>query len=87
MKETGIVRKIDSLGRIVLPKELRENLAIESGDSVEIYINDDMIVLKKCQSCDIFTGDTEDLVSYKDKLVSKENIKKLARLAGIYSEK
>lgn len=47
MKSTGIVRKIDNLGRIVLPKELRDNLNIESSDSVEVYVNKDMIVLKK----------------------------------------
>ena len=47
MKSTGIVRKIDELGRIVLPKELRSTLKIHERDSLEIFVEDSMIVLKK----------------------------------------
>ena len=49
MKATGIVRRIDDLGRIVIPKELRRNLKIREGDPLEIYVNDDMICFKKYQ--------------------------------------
>ena len=49
MKATGIVRRIDDLGRVVIPKELRRNLKIREGDPLEIYVNDDMICFKKYQ--------------------------------------
>lgn len=52
MKATGIVRRIDDLGRVVIPKELRRNLKIREGDSLEIYVNDDMICFKKYQLYD-----------------------------------
>ena len=47
MKATGVVRRIDDLGRIVIPKEIRRTLKINDGDNVEIYVSDDSIVLKK----------------------------------------
>lgn len=47
MRETGMVRKIDDLGRIVIPKEIRRQLGIKEGDSLEIFINEDEIVLRK----------------------------------------
>lgn len=52
MKMTGIVRRIDDLGRVVIPKELRRNLKIRDGDPLEIYVNDDMICFKKYQPYD-----------------------------------
>ncbi|PZX07940.1 transcriptional pleiotropic regulator of transition state genes [Psychrobacillus insolitus] len=50
MKSTGIVRKIDALGRVVLPKELRRTLNIADGDPVEIFVDGDQIILKKYQA-------------------------------------
>lgn len=47
MKSTGVLRRIDDLGRIVIPKEIRKNLKIKNGEALEIYINDDTVVLKK----------------------------------------
>lgn len=47
MKQTGVTRKIDELGRIVIPKEIRKNLGIRDGESLEIYTSDDSIILKK----------------------------------------
>ncbi len=47
MKETGVIRRIDELGRIVIPKEIRKKLKIRNGDSIDIYINEDKIVLEK----------------------------------------
>lgn len=47
MKEIGVVRRIDDLGRIVIPKEIRRTLKINEGDNLEIYVTDDSIVLKK----------------------------------------
>ena len=47
MKTTGVIRRIDELGRIVIPKEIRKNLRIKNGESVEIFVEGDSIILKK----------------------------------------
>lgn len=47
MKQTGVTRKIDELGRIVIPKEIRKNLGIRDGEALEIFISEDSIILKK----------------------------------------
>ncbi|MBR6541584.1 MAG: AbrB/MazE/SpoVT family DNA-binding domain-containing protein [Anaerotignum sp.] len=83
MKSTGIVRKVDELGRVVLPIELRRNMGIEIKDALEIFVDDNMIVLKKYEPADIFTGSMEDLIDYKGKKVSKNSIIEMARLAGL----
>jgi len=83
VKNTGIVRRLDELGRITLPIELRRNLDIGEKDPVEIYVSEDMIILKKFAPVDTFTGNTGDLVEYCGKMVSKESITELAKLAGI----
>ena len=83
VKSTGIVRKIDSLGRMVLPSELRAQFGLSVGDSVEIFTNGDMIVLKKYAPADIFTGEMENLIEYRGKKVSVDTIKELARIAGL----
>ena len=69
MKSTGIVRKVDELGRIVLPIELRRTYDLAVKDAIEIYTEDDKIILKKFQRSCIFCGNTEDLVEYKTKSV------------------
>ena len=83
IKNTGIVRRLDELGRITLPIELRRNLDIGEKDPVEIYVSEDMIILKKHAPADTFTGATENLVEFHGKMVSKESIKELAKLAGL----
>lgn len=82
MKSTGIVRHLDNLGRITLPIELRRNLSIDIKDPVEIFVDEDMVILKKHQPVDIFTGSRENLVEYRGKMVSTETIKELMKLAG-----
>ena len=77
MKATGIVRKIDDLGRIVLPIELRRTLGISDRDSLEIYVDDNNIVLKKYAPACIFCGSSEGIVSYKDKTVCASCIEAL----------
>ncbi|MGN0595462.1 MAG: AbrB/MazE/SpoVT family DNA-binding domain-containing protein [Hominimerdicola sp.] len=72
MKSTGIVRKIDELGRIVLPIELRRTYELAVKDAVEIYTDDDKIILKKFQRTCIFCGSCEDVVEYKGKTVCSE---------------
>ena len=82
MKSTGIVRKVDELGRIVLPIELRRTLGIEEKDPIEIFVDGESIILRKYQPADIFTGDTKDLIEYNGKKISRANIRELAKLAG-----
>lgn len=77
MKSTGIVRRIDNLGRVVLPIELRRALKIEVRDPIEIYVNNDEICLKKhSQSC-VFCGNNEQLKEYKGKKICINCISKL----------
>ena len=83
MKSTGIVRKVDELGRVVLPIELRRNLDIQEKDALEIFVDNDKIILKKYQPADIFNGSMDDLVDYKGKKISKATIIELARIAGL----
>lgn len=67
MKATGIVRKIDGLGRIVLPKELREVLDLDVNVPVEIFTDGEMIVLKKYNPGCVFCGETEGVKDFKGK--------------------
>lgn len=67
MKSTGIVRKIDPLGRIVLPMELRRTYEMNTGDPIEIYADNDKIVLRKFQKSCVFCGTDENITDYKDK--------------------
>ena len=83
MKATGIVRKVDELGRVVLPIELRRNLNINEKDSLEIFVDEETIILKKYEPCDIFTGSMEDLIDYEGKKVSKKSVIEMAKIAGI----
>lgn len=69
MKATGIVRPIDSLGRVVIPKELRKVFKLKEKDSMEIFVDDDMIVLKKYEPACVFCGETENVISYEDRTV------------------
>ena len=77
LKNTGIKRKIDELGRIVIPIELREKLEIEVKDLIEIYVDNDKIVLKKYEPSCLFCGNTKELTKYKDKLVCQKCISKI----------
>ena len=83
MKETGIIRNLDELGRITLPIELRRNLNITDRDAIEIFVEDESIILKKYEPSDIFTGETNDLVDFHGKKVSKSTIKELVKLANL----
>ncbi len=65
MKSTGIVRRIDELGRITIPKETRTMLNIHDNDSLEIFTEDNMILLKKYQPCCIFCGNARDVMTFK----------------------
>ncbi|OGO79106.1 MAG: AbrB family transcriptional regulator [Clostridiales bacterium GWB2_37_7] len=67
MKSTGIVRKVDELGRVVIPIELRRTLQIEEKDSLEIYVDGEHIILKKYEPACIFCGNAKDITVYKGK--------------------
>ncbi len=82
MKSTGIVRHLDNLGRVTLPIELRRSLSIDIKDPVEIFVDEDKVILRKHEPADIFTGSKEDLLEYQGKMVSRNTIKELMRLAG-----
>ena len=69
MKSTGIVRKIDELGRIVLPMELRKMLDIQQKDSLEMFIDEDKIILQKYQPSCIFCNRTDEIVYLHGKRV------------------
>lgn len=69
MKSTGIVRKVDELGRIVLPIELRRTLDIAVRDELEIYLDDDKVVLKKYEPSCTFCASSRNLVSYRGRNV------------------
>lgn len=77
LKATGMVRRVDELGRIVLPKELRKVLGIEKKDALEIFTSADSIVLKKYEPFCVFCGSSEELTVLGDKNVCAECVKKL----------
>ena len=72
MKSTGITRKLDLLGRIVLPIELRNMLGIDIKDPLEIYVEDNTIILKKYVPGCVICGNMRDLINFKDKQVCRE---------------
>lgn len=67
MKATGVIRKVDELGRIVLPIELRRTYGIEEKDALEIYVDGENIILKKYEPACIFCGNARDINNYKGK--------------------
>jgi len=80
MKTTGIVRKVDELGRIVLPIELRRTLDIAERDELEIYLDDDKVVLRKFDESCLFCAANRDLKNYMGKCVCTQCIQKLNKL-------
>ena len=86
MKSTGIVRKIDELGRVVVPIELRNKLNIQEKDPIEIYTDGNSIVLKKFEPNCIFCNNTKHLTKYKDKLICEKCAKKISKLLDTEEE-
>ena len=74
MKSTGIVRKIDDLGRIVIPKELRKTMNINAKDPVEIFVEGDKIILRRYEPACIFCGSADDNYEYEGRTVCQECI-------------
>ena len=71
MKSTGIVRKIDELGRVVIPMEMRRSMGIEDGDAFEIYVDDERIVLSKYVPFCAFCNSSDGLIEYHGKRICK----------------
>ncbi|HCO62381.1 MAG TPA: AbrB family transcriptional regulator [Clostridiales bacterium] len=79
MKSTGIVRKVDELGRIVLPIELRRTLDIAERDALEIYVDGASIVLKKYQPACLFCGESRDVTNFKGKNICASCLREIAQ--------
>ena len=77
MKSTGIIRKLDELGRIVLPIEIRRTFNLAEKDAVEIFVEGDSIILRKHQPNCIICGEDKNLLVYKGRLICKTCIKTL----------
>ena len=80
MKSTGIIRRVDELGRVVIPIEIRNQFNIVEKDPIEIYVEGSSIVLKKFEPNCIFCGNTQVLLSYNDKLICKKCAGKISTL-------
>ena len=78
MKETGIIRGLDNMGRVVIPKEIRKFLDMREGvDEFEIYMQDDCIVLKKHKPTCIFCNAEDGCIKFENQTVCKSCIEKL----------
>ena len=83
MKSTGIVRGIDALGRIVLPKELRRLFdLVDNEDSLEIFVEDDKIILKKYEPACIFCNSADDVIDHMGKKVCKKCIESMKTMVS-----
>lgn len=80
MKSTGIIRRVDELGRVVIPIEIRNQFNIVEKDPIEIYVEGSSIILKKFEPNCIFCGNTKNLLNYHDKLICKNCSKKVGQL-------
>lgn len=81
MKSTGIIRRVDELGRVVIPIELRNKFGICEKDPIEIFVDGSTIVLKKYEPNCIFCGTTKKLVNYNEKLICHKCAGKINQLA------
>lgn len=82
MKSTGVVRKVDELGRIVIPIELRRTMGIEEKDALEIYVDAEKIILKKYEPACIFCGNAEDVINWRGKNLCKSCLVELGKQVG-----
>lgn len=80
MKSTGIVGKVDQLGRIVIPVELRRTFDIEEEDPLEIYTEGNQIILKKHETACVFCGSTDNVEIHKGKNICRKCFTELKRL-------
>jgi len=81
MKSTGIFRRVDGLGRFVLPKELRKSLGINTNDYLHIFLDGDTVILKKSEQKCALCGDDENLMDFHDKKICVKCLKELKEQA------
>ena len=77
MKSTGIVRNVDELGRIVIPKEMRKRMDIANNDPVEIYVEGEKIILTKYHPACIFCGSGNSINDFRGKKICAECIRSI----------
>ena len=82
MKSTGVVRKVDELGRIVIPIELRRTMGIEEKDALEIYVDNEKIILRKYEPACIFCGNAVEVFNYKGKNICRSCLTELGKQVG-----
>lgn len=82
MKSTGIVRKVDELGRVVIPIELRRTLDIAEKDALEIYVDSDRIVLRKYEPACVFCGNADNTVQFGGKIVCQPCISAMGEVTA-----
>lgn len=80
MKSTGIVRRVDELGRVVIPIEMRNKFNIAEKDPIEIYVDGSSIILKKYEENCVFCGNTKNLSEYKSKLICNKCLSQIAEI-------
>ena len=83
IKSTGIVRKVDDLGRVVLPKELRQTLGIAENDALEIYVDQEKIILKKYEPACVFCSNASDVQLFHGKKVCRECATAMGEAVGV----
>ena len=86
MKSTGIVRKVDELGRIVLPIEMRRTLDIAEKDALEIYVEGTSVILKKYKPSCIFCDATKNITVFRDKNICPKCLRELKKLGAAANE-
>ena len=79
MKTPGIIRKVDELGRIVIPSELRKTLKINSGDSLELHCEGEILTLQKFSPSCVFCNCSGSLLTYKEKYICGQCLQELKR--------
>ncbi len=79
MKSTGIVRKVDELGRVVIPIELRRTLDIEEKDSLEIYVDGEKIILRKYEPACVFCGNANEVRNFRGKNVCRDCLAEMSQ--------
>ena len=82
MKTTGFVKKIDELGRIVIPKDIRKALGVNNLEYVEFYFDEDKVVIKKSGNCCSFCGSADKLAPFKDKYICENCLSELVKESG-----
>ena len=80
MKESVILRTVDEVGRIVIPSDMRRTLDIDNRDTVDIYTEGDKMIIRKHQPSCVFCGETENIISFKSKMVCRDCLKGLSKL-------